>query len=178
MFSGQPRVEKVTLTIGKKKYAAVEATMIEQKEEMDLLRKKLLFLVDQDACAFRPLAEAYRMPTETEEDRAKKAEIMEACLQDAAAVPLEIMRSCGEVIRRMRTFAEQGSRLALSDAGCGAALAKAALESAALNVFINTTSMKDRAFADATEHEAAALLDQYRPEADAIYRMVLTDILA
>ena len=62
--------------------------------------------------------------------------------------------------------------IAVSDAGCGAAICRAALESAALNVFINTKSMKDRALAESMNAEVNAMLGQYCAKAADIYRAV------
>ena len=74
-----------------------------------------------------------------------------------------------EPIGRFAVFAAKGSRLAVSDAGCGAVAVKAAMQAASLNVFINTKSMKDREYALALEREADALLAKYTAEADRIF---------
>lgn len=80
---------------------------------------------------------------------------MEAALVGACEVPLEIMRTCAEAIDLIETFAEKGSKIAISDAGVGATLLKSALQGASLNIYINTKSMADK--------EAAA---SYNKEAD------------
>ncbi|MDD5922580.1 MAG: cyclodeaminase/cyclohydrolase family protein [Eubacteriales bacterium] len=167
-----------SLTIGKKKYQETEPSMIKWRTEMDGLRIRLLDLVDQDAAAFRPLAEAYHMPKDTEEQRKKKAEVMELRLCDACTVPLEIMRTCESVLVLLGEFAEHGSKIAVSDAGCGAALAKAALESAALNVYINTASMNDRVYAENAENTAGRILKSGSAAADRIYQQVKDRITA
>ena len=69
-------------------------------------------------------------------------------------------------------YAAKGSVLAVSDAGCAAALCKAALQSASLNVFINTKLMTDRPRADALDAQADALLNEYVPRADAVFASV------
>ena len=58
----------------------------------------------------------------TPEEIEKKAEVMEAALVGACEVPLEIMRTCAEAIDLIETFAEKGSKIAISDAGFGATL--------------------------------------------------------
>ena len=94
---------------------------------------------------------------------------MEACLVEAARVPLLIMEACCKAIRLQEAFAAKGSRLAVSDAGVGAALCGAALRGASLNVFINTAAMKDKARAAALNGEAEAMLSEYGALADKIF---------
>ena len=73
----------------------------------------------------------------------------------------------------MDGFAKMGSAIALSDAGVGVAFCKAALLGASLNVFINTKSMADRAYAEEINQKANAMLTAYTARADAIYQSVL-----
>ncbi|MEG1658272.1 MAG: cyclodeaminase/cyclohydrolase family protein, partial [Oscillibacter sp.] len=121
-----------SLTVGKKKYAAVEAEILQLKAQSDQLQEKFLSLAEADAAVFAPLANAYGLPRETEAQRREKALVMEAVLRDASAVPLEIMETCLEALRVVERFAQLGSRLALSDAGCAAACCRAALNAATL----------------------------------------------
>ena len=83
-----------------------------------------------------------------------------------------MMQVCCEALTQIAVFAEKGSRLAVSDAGCAAACCRAALESAALNVFINTKSLGDRAAASSLNDRAEALLRQGVPLAERIYAAV------
>lgn len=106
-----------SLTVGKKKYAAVEEEMQELKAKADVLQKELLHLVERDAEVFEPLSKAYGMPKETEEEKAEKARVMEAALKEACSVPMEIMEKCCEAIDLLVEFAAKGSVLAISDAG-------------------------------------------------------------
>ena len=161
-----------SLTVGKKKYADVEEDIIALQEKADALQEELLSLVEKDAEVFEPLSKAYGLPKNTPEQQAEKDAIMEKCLNDACSVPLEIMRKCCEAIDIMEQFAEKGSRLALSDAGVGAALVGAALKGASLNVFINTSSMKDRSKAGSIEKQATEMLEKYTAKAEAIFKAV------
>jgi formiminotetrahydrofolate cyclodeaminase len=161
-----------SLTLGKERYADVEADIIRLKKDADRLQGELLGLVQRDAEGFAPLAKAYGMPAETGAQRVEKAGVMEAALREACAVPLEIMGKCGEAIKLIGEFAAKGSSLAVSDAGTGALFCKAALLGASLNVFINTAAMKDRPCAEDINRRANALLAEYEPLADAIFRSV------
>lgn len=158
-----------SLTVGKKKYAAVEADILILNRRAATLRKQLEGLVQADADAFTPLAAAYRLPKETPEQQAHKAAMLEAALEGACAVPLEIMSACCEGIALAAEYAEKGSVMAVSDAGCAALFCKAALQAAGLNVSINTRLMADNARAAALNAQADAMLAEFVPQADQIY---------
>ena len=162
-----------SLTVGKKKYAAVEEEMRALKDRCDRLQKDFLHLVERDAEVFEPLARAYSMPKNTEEEKAEKARVMEIVLRDACSVPMEIMEKCCEAIDIIAVFAEKGSVIAISDAGVGAAFAKAALKGASLNVYINTKSMADRVLAAELNTKCDRMLEEYTGKADAIFDSVL-----
>ena len=158
-----------SLTVGKKKYAAVEADILILNRRAAALRKRLEGLVQADADAFTPLAAAYKLPKETPEQQAHKAAVLEAALEGACAVPLEIMSACCEGIALAAEYAEKGSVMAVSDAVCAALFCKAALQAAGLNVSINTRLMADKARAAALNAQADAMLAEFVPQADQIY---------
>ncbi|WP_425757291.1 cyclodeaminase/cyclohydrolase family protein [Ihubacter sp. rT4E-8] len=165
-----------SLTVGKKKYAAVEEDIKGLMKQAEVLQAELLALVEKDAEVFAPLAAAYGMPKETEEEKAEKARVMELVLKDACSVPLEIMEKCCQAIDLHREFAEKGSVLAVSDAGVGVIFAKAALQGASLNVFINTGSMQDRAYAETLNEKAERMLMEYTVAADEVYAKVYSQL--
>ena len=160
------------LTTGKKKYADVEEDIQALMKRAQALRVKLLGFVHGDAEAFAPLAKAYGIP----KDDPTRDAVMESALQVACSVPMDILRTCADAIDIIGEFAAKGSRLAVSDAGCGAILCKAAMQAASLNIYINTKSMKDRALAQALEAEADALLSGYTQKADDIFNSVMAGI--
>jgi formiminotetrahydrofolate cyclodeaminase len=161
-----------SLTIGKPKYADDEDEMKRLQRVAGRVQNELLDLIEKDATAFGPLARAYGMPSGTEAERASKARVMEPASKEASLVPLEMMRRCGEAIDLIERFADIGSRLALSDAACGAVLCKAAMQSAWLNVCVNTVSLSDAAFAGRVNAEGRALVAKYAPRADAVYARI------
>ena len=77
-----------------------------------------------------------------------------------------------EALDAIAVFAEKGSRLAVSDAGCGAVCVKAALQAASLNVFINTKTLKDRKTAEEMNQKCLGMLDKYCAMADGIFNSV------
>ena len=160
------------LTTGKKKYADVEEDIRSLMERAQALRVRLLEFVDGDAEAFAPLAKAYGIPR----DDPDRDAVMESALRTVCSVPMDILRACAEAVDIIEEFAAKGSRLAVSDAGCGAILCKAAMQAASLNIYINTKSMKDRDCARALEAEADGLLARYTLKADEIYTSVLNGI--
>lgn len=157
-----------SLTLGKKKYADVQEDIAELNAKAEALRAGFVALVDADAEAFAPLSRAYSIP----KDDPARDEIMEPALLRAAEAPLEIMRKCAEALELISGYAAKGSALAISDAGCAAALCGAAMEAAALNVKINTESMKNRAVADNINAEMNELLQKYFALSQEIYNDV------
>ena len=157
-----------SLTVGKKKYADVEAEIIALQKKCDALQTELLDQVPADAEGFIPLANAYGIP----KDDPDRPRIMEEAIITACKVPMHIMELCCEAIDAIAVFAAKGSRLAVSDAGCGAICCKAALQSASLNVFINTKSLKNREAAEELNAKANGMLDKYCAMADEIFAEV------
>jgi len=158
-----------SLTLGKKKYADVQEEILRLKDRADDLQTRMLALIGEDAKAFEPLSRAYGLPKDTPEQQAHKAEVMEAALREASAVPLAVMRLCCEAIDLHAEMARIGSAIAISDVGVGVRFCGAALEGAALNVFINTKLMKDRVYADGLNAQADHLLARYVPLAQSVY---------
>lgn len=156
------------LTLGKKKYADVQEDIQALNAEAEALRADFAALIDADAEAFAPLSRAYSIP----KDAPGRDEIMESALLRAAEPPIEIMRKCAEALDVIADYAAKGSALAISDAGCAAALCGAALQAAALNVRINTKSMKNRAAAEEIDAETDELLQKYSTIAQEIYKRV------
>ena len=161
-----------SLTVGKPKYAAVEAEMQQLLAQSEAITSRFLSLMDEDAIAFEPLAQAYRLPKETEEQKTEKAKTMEEALKSAVQPPLRIMETCADAVFLITLCAEKGSVVAVSDAGVAASLCRAALEGASLNVFINTQLMQDRVYAEELNARASNLLSNVSAAADAVYRNV------
>ena len=159
-------------TTGKKTYAAVEDDIQRLLAEARDARIRLLKLVREDALAFAPLAEAYGIP----KDDPTRAEALEAATKGACVAPIEMMRQIARTIELLEEMGQKGSRLLISDVGCGALFARAALEAAAMNVFINTKSYKQAEWAYALEEECVELLDEYIPRAEACAEDVIARI--
>ena len=157
-----------SLTVGKKKYADVEAEIIALKEKCDALQTELLDQVEADDKGFVPLAKAYGIP----KDDPNRDAILEEATITACAVPMHIMELCCQALEYVVVFAAKGSRLAVSDAGCAAVCCKAGLQAASLNVFINTKSLKNRTVAEEMNAKANGMLEKYCALADEIFTSV------
>jgi len=160
------------LTVGRKKYAAVEADVYKILDKAKNLQGRLIDLVDEDAKAFEPLAKAYSIP----KDEPNRAAIMEEVLQKACMAPLEMMRCCCESLDLLAEILEKGSVTLVSDVGVGSVCCKAALVGASMNIFINSQSLADKSTAESIENEADSMLEKYCTVADEISNEVMRRI--
>ena len=157
------------LTKGKKKYAEYEKDVISIIKKVEKLIEKLALLMEKDIEVFEPLSKAYSLPKDTPEEQKRKDEIMEVCLKNAAAVPLEIMETVTKAIDFHEELLIKGSRLAISDVGVGIVFCKAAIQGASLNIFINTKYMRDREHAKKLNDRANEILENTIKRADNIF---------
>jgi len=160
------------LTIGKPKYAEVEAEIQALLQKSEALREKLTGLIKADVEVFNRLMTAYSLPKETDEEKAARTEVIQAVLKAATQVPLDCARACAEAIDLSRCAANKGSLGVISDAGAAVMAGYSGLKSAALNVYINTGSLKDRAFAEAKLLELETILKNYEGVVEETYQLV------
>lgn len=156
------------LTIGKKKYADVEQEIIALNQRCGELRQALLDGVEEDAAAFRPLAEAYALPAATDEEREHKAAVLDEVSRKAAELPLAGAEQAAEALALAERLAGIGSRLVISDAACGASLLLASLKAFSWTTRINLGAIKDREYAASIERrldELAELAAAHEAEA-------------
>lgn len=161
-----------SLTIKKQKYSDVWEEFEKLNEKCHNLEGELLNQVGEDAKGFEPLAAAYRIPKEYP----ARAQVLEEATVKACEAPLKIMELCCEAIDVIEVYAAKGSVLALSDAGCGATICRAALEAAALNIFINTGSMHNREKAEEINGRCMEMLNNYCKKAETIYNNIATGL--
>jgi len=160
------------VTLGKQGYEGVEADLQAVRDESEIVRARLTALVAEDVAAFDSLMAAYKLPKATEEDKGRRAAAIQAALRRATEAPLDCARAAAEVIELARRASEQGYTGVISDGGVGVLAGYTALRSAALNVYINAPSLKDRSFADEAVAEIGRLLEFGAAESDAVYRLV------
>jgi formiminotetrahydrofolate cyclodeaminase len=162
------------LTQGREKFAGVEAEIVALVEKSEAARVKLEKLLQDDTTAYNGVIDAFKMPKETDAEKAARKAAVQAGLIIAADVPLEICRVAVEVCRLSKVAAEKGNPQAVTDAGIGAILGEAAVVGAALNVRINLGSIEDCDYTGA----AAAEIDQIEAEAAALRAEVLAITLS
>jgi formiminotetrahydrofolate cyclodeaminase len=160
------------VTIGKKGHEAVEAEMKSVRDESEKLRLRLTSMVAEDIAAFDGLMAAYRLPKVTDEDKSRRAAVIQSSLRAATDTPLACARACAEVVALSRRAGEKGFAGVISDAGVGVLAANTALRSAALNVYINAPSLKDRDYAAAATAELEQLLDVCARESELVFELV------
>ncbi len=161
------------LTLGKKKYAAVQAEMAELVAQADALRQTLTDLLQADVEAFGRVSAAYKMPKETTDEQALRAAAIQESLRQATETPWQVAQACAETLDLCRPAADKGNRSAVSDAGVAALMAEAGLRSAALNILINLKSIEDRAFCADMQARLDSLLKNRPALKDEIYNLVI-----
>lgn len=143
------------LTVGKKKYADVESQMSTLVQRADELRAEFVAAEAKDAAAFDAVMAAMKLPRETENEKKARQAALDAATLEASRQPLAVARLALECLTLAREASRLGNTNAISDAGTAAALARAALAGAGLNVRINVHSL-------GTNKEGAHLLDELR----------------
>ncbi len=160
------------LTIGKAKYADVDADMRALLQQSEALRQRLTAMIQEDVEVFDQLMACYRLPKETEAEKSERSARIQEVLKQATQVPLDCAKACAEAIRLSQIAAEKGSLGVISDAGVAVMAAYAGLKSAALNVYINIGSLKNRRFAQQKQQELEEILAAAEVQSDEIYQLV------
>lgn len=160
------------LTSGKSKYS-------EYQNDIDLIIARtqvsidnLLNLINKDAEVFEPLSKAYGMP----KNEPLREEILEEALINACAVPMEILYEVESILDIIEQLSVKGSKLAVSDVGVSAAACRCAMESAVMNVLINTKLMKNREYALETNRNAQSILANGICRTNKIYGQIINEL--
>ncbi|MBK8815466.1 MAG: cyclodeaminase/cyclohydrolase family protein [Methylococcaceae bacterium] len=160
------------LTIGKPKFAEVEAELQEVLERAESLRAELTDLIKADIDVFNRLMSKYALPKETDEEKAIRSEAIQDILKQATEVPLQCVHACLKIIQLSQIAAEKGSPGVVSDAGAAVMSAYGGLKTSALNVYINVGSLKDKDFAEAKLAELEAAVTGIDDVVNKIYETV------
>ena len=160
------------LTVGKKGYEEVESDLKATLMQAEALRDRLTDMIRADVEVFDRLMASYGMPKETDEEKIVRSEEIQASLKEATDVPLNCARACAEAIELCRVAAEKGNLNVISDAGVAVVAVDAAMKSAALNVYINVGSIKDKAFAEERSTELEKILKSAEGQTSEIYELV------
>ena len=147
-------------TVGREKYADVDADMRRVLERSEALRAELQEAVDADVAAYGSYGSASSMPRETDAEKEARAAALQAALRESTEVPLGVAERCAELLELAVEAAEKGNVYLISDAAVGAEMAAAARASAELNVRLNAGGLEDRDYARACEDRLAALAER------------------
>jgi len=145
------------LTIGKKKYAQVEAEITSTLNKSENLRRTFSSLIDRDTQAFNKVMEAFSLPKETEDQKGLRSAAIQMATKEAALVPLEVMKHVIDGLALAKIAAEKGNTNSVSDAGVSALMLHSAARSAALNVRINLSSITDTEFVGWRSEEVTSI---------------------
>ena len=160
-------------TVGRPRYAAVQADVERIMEDAEDVRYRLLELVREDAVGFSAVMDALALP---KADPARPAALARA-LEGACMAPLAMMGECCRalvLLEEMETRCAAGLR---SDVACGALLVRAALQAAAANVYVNTALLDPGASMASIESAAAEMLDEFVPRADAVAARLAPEVV-
>lgn len=148
------------LAIGKEGYEAVQGELRDLEGRAKALQARFLALADEDAKAYDAVIAAMRLPKNTDTDRVRRVEAMQAAYRQATDVPLETMQACSEALGLALLAAQKGNRSAVTDAGVAALTAEAGLRAAGLNVRINLNALRDNDFRGRIEDRLATILTE------------------
>ncbi|HBC30107.1 MAG TPA: methenyltetrahydrofolate cyclohydrolase [Clostridiales bacterium] len=148
------------LTVGKKKYADSKEEMTEIINKASLLRDKLLNYIEEDSLAYNMVTEAFKLPKETEEEKAYRRDRIQEGLKVAASVPLKVAETSFEIFPLAEAVVLRGNTSSVTDALVGAMMARTGVLSAILNIRINLDSINDDEFVKALKEKADTLEDK------------------
>ena len=148
------------LTIGKKKYAEVQEDMLAIAQEAEGLMSAFTTDIDRDSDAYDRVFACFKMPKDTDEEKAARSAAIQEATKYAAQVPLEVARRACALMPRIAEVARRGNQNAVTDACVAMMSARNAVLAAVLNVRINLSSLKDQALVARLQAEADELEQQ------------------
>lgn len=148
------------LTIGKKKYEEQEDMMKRIAVSANHYRKLFIENIDEDSDAYNKVFDAFKLPKETDEEKAERSRQIQDATKIAAEVPLEVARQAYVMMNIIAQVAEYGNQNAITDACVSMMTARTAVLGAILNVRINLSSIKDEEYVSRLTEEINALEKQ------------------
>jgi glutamate formiminotransferase/formiminotetrahydrofolate cyclodeaminase len=122
-----------------------------------VIKKNLIALVDEDTRAFNQIMNAFGLPKGTDQEKKVRSEAIQAATLNAIEVPLKTMKICLESMTIIKEMVKEGNPNSVTDAGVGALCARSAIIGAYLNVKVNGSGLKDKAYMEKTMKEAEAM---------------------
>jgi len=134
------------LTIGRKKYEDKEELMKEIASVAAHYQTGFIKDIDADSDAYNQVFDAFKLPKETDTEKAERSKQIQAATKIAAEVPMEVARKAFALMDFIARVAEEGNQNAITDACVSMMTARTAVLGAILNVRINLTSIKDEEY--------------------------------
>lgn len=160
------------LTIGKKGYEEVTAQMEEIKKTASQYKDKFVNYIDEDSNSFNKIMDAFKLPKETDEQKAERTKVIQTAFKGAATVPLNVGKEAFELLELAKTVVLKGNQNAVTDGAVAAMSARTAVHSAFYNVKINLGSIKDEAFVQ----DAQKQMKEIEEKVDSIEKEILSKV--
>jgi len=113
--------------------------------EADGIRNDALTLAEADAAAFAAVADAYKLPKQTEEQARERSAAIAKALGEAARPPADVVRLALLLVSLAEELLPAGNRNVITDVAAAAEAARAAAVTAQINIEVNLRGMKDPA---------------------------------
>jgi len=146
-----------SLTLGRKRYAAVHSEMAGLLDQATKLRDELTTAISLDAAAFDELMAVWRNKELAEEE---KALAIEQATRNAGEVPLLVARRSRDAAEVAMSVTAIGNVNAVTDAAAAAVLARSAVQIAAMNVKVNALGLQDQDLARTWRQELSELEEE------------------
>ena len=164
------------LTIGKEKYAEHNQLMLETLTQADKLKEELVASIDRDTEAFNGVTAVFKMPKETDQEKALRKVAMQLALQEATIVPYQMMAHALQALEVTKGAVGKSNPNAASDLGVASLTLKAAVQGAWLNVLINLSGIQDEGFVNEYNKKGGEILAKALPLADEIYQQIVEEL--
>lgn len=148
------------LTVRKAKYAEYRDEMTDIINKASLLRDELLNYIKEDSLAYNEVTDAYKLPKETEEEKAYRSGKIQEGLKTAASVPLKVAEASFRIFPLAEAVVSRGNKSSVTDGLVGAMMARTGVLSAVLNIRINLDSIKDEEFVKVLKEKADILEEE------------------
>ena len=160
------------LTIGKKGYEEVTGEMEEIKKTASDYKDKFVNYIDEDSNSFNKIMDAFKLPKDTDEQKAERTKVIQTAFKGAATVPLNVGKEAFELLELAKKVVLKGNQNAVTDGAVAAMSARTAVHSAFYNVKINLGSIKDETFVQ----DAQKQMKEIEEKVDNIEKEILSKV--
>ncbi|EHL10680.1 cyclodeaminase/cyclohydrolase family protein [Peptoanaerobacter stomatis] len=160
------------LTLGKKGYEEVTAQMENVKKVAGEYKEKFINYIDEDSDSFNKIMAAFKLPKDTDEQKAERTKVVQEAFKGAATVPLNVGKDAFALLELAKTVVLKGNQNAVTDGAVAAMQARTAVHGAFYNVKINLGSIKDEAFVQNTNSQMKEIEDKV----DSIEKEILSKV--